>query len=528
MGQGRQGSGCKSKRVKMKSIEEKLAANQLDRLAKHWSGMKGKRIQPTDAIKLSAMVAKFGKDELEQLAAKDIPFLSMAAINNLMIKHNYNAAKIKGLMKEDTELLYDLYMFEDVDAGEYDYEGDMAKTQLVTISDAAEELHDMLEDDENMPEWCQNKITKAMDYLDSVRDYMLAKDTGEEPGNENPNESVKLDEVATPAMKKAGNELSAYAKKSGGIDKADFMKAANMLLSGKAGMPFIKFVNDQDTEVFEKIITVISKHMGRQTVEKMFKVRVREEVELDEKFEPKTAGMKITHKKPHPAGGHYVVLSKPGAGQHVIRHLNKGKVKTLGTVASLGLAKSYIDAKVKGKDPKDLIKKENYNEPMGQTKRIMSPLQKMRMDKEKKDRDRHGKLKPTAMATVKNKKEQVEATNPLQKRADANKKAIDTGFMKLSKSDYEKEKKRLSGEGAMKRIATTQSNKAERIGSGGSKGLNTFKKKPQNEKLEVSDGMGAWIDDFKQSDAPQFKGKNAKERRDMAIAAYLDAKKDSE
>ena len=174
----------------MKSIEEKLAANQLDRLAKHWSGMKGKRIQPTDAIKLSAMVAKFGKDELEQLAAKDIPFLSMAAINNLMIKHNYNAAKIKGLMKEDTELLYDLYMFEDADAGEYDYEGDMAKTQLVTISDAAEELHDMLEDDENMPEWCQNKITKAMDYLDSVRDYMLAKDTGEEPGDENPNESV--------------------------------------------------------------------------------------------------------------------------------------------------------------------------------------------------------------------------------------------------------------------------------------------------------------------------------------------------
>ena len=452
MGQGRQGSGCKSKRVKMKSIEEKLAANQLDRLAKHWSGMKGKRIQPTDAIKLSAMVAKFGKDELEQLAAKDIPFLSMAAINNLMIKHNYNAAKIKGLMKEDTELLYDLYMFEDVDAGEYDYEGDMAKTQLVTISDAAEELHDMLEDDENMPEWCQNKITKAMDYLDSVRDYMLAKDTGEEPGDENPNESVKLDEVATPAMKKAGNELSAYAKKSGGIDKADFMKAANMLLSGKAGMPFIKFVNDQDTEVFEKIITVMSKHMGRQTVEKMFKVRVREE--LEEKFEPKTAGMKITHKKPHPAGGHYVVLSKPGEGQHVIRHLNKGRVKTLGTVASLGLAKSYIDAKVKGKDPKDLIKKENYNEPMGQTKRIMSPLQKMRMDKEKKDRDRHGKLKPTAMATV--------------------------------------------------------------------------KKKSQNEKLEVSDGMGAWIDDFKQSDAPQFKGKNAKERRDMAIAAYLSAKKDSE
>lgn len=43
--------------------------------------------------------------------------------------------------------------------------------------------------------------------------------------------------------------------------------------------------------------------------------------------------------------------------------------------------------------------------------------------------------------------------------------------------------------------------------------------------LKVSDGMGAWIDDFKKSDAPQFKGKSEKERRDQAIAAYLAAKR---
>jgi hypothetical protein len=42
--------------------------------------------------------------------------------------------------------------------------------------------------------------------------------------------------------------------------------------------------------------------------------------------------------------------------------------------------------------------------------------------------------------------------------------------------------------------------------------------------LKVSDGMGAWIDDFKKSDAPQFKGKSDKERRDQAIAAYMSAK----
>lgn len=37
---------------------------------------------------------------------------------------------------------------------------------------------------------------------------------------------------------------------------------------------------------------------------------------------------------------------------------------------------------------------EAYNEPQGQAKRMMSPLQKMRMDKEKADRDADGKLKP--------------------------------------------------------------------------------------------------------------------------------------
>ena len=45
-----------------------------------------------------------------------------------------------------------------------------------------------------------------------------------------------------------------------------------------------------------------------------------------------------------------------------------------------------------------------------------------------------------------------------------------------------------------------------------------------SEELSVTDGVGAWIDDFKKSDAPQFKGKSDKERRDMALAAYLSAK----
>ena len=62
-----------------------------------------------------------------------------------------------------------------VNYGEYDREGDMAKDDLRTINGAAQELYDILSSDENLPEWVQSKITKAVDYIDTARDYMKAQ-----------------------------------------------------------------------------------------------------------------------------------------------------------------------------------------------------------------------------------------------------------------------------------------------------------------------------------------------------------------
>jgi len=61
------------------------------------------------------------------------------------------------------------------DAREYDYEGDMAKSQLRSIIANAQRAHDMLEDDTNMAEWVQSKITLAADYISTVADYMQAE-----------------------------------------------------------------------------------------------------------------------------------------------------------------------------------------------------------------------------------------------------------------------------------------------------------------------------------------------------------------
>lgn len=81
-------------------------------------------------------------------------------------------------MKSFSEL-WDLKEDDDKDPNEYDQEGEMAKTQLQTIMRNAQDLMNLLEDDDNLPEWVQNKITKASDYLDSATDYMKSNEGSE-------------------------------------------------------------------------------------------------------------------------------------------------------------------------------------------------------------------------------------------------------------------------------------------------------------------------------------------------------------
>ena len=56
------------------------------------------------------------------------------------------------------------------------------------------------------------------------------------------------------------------------------------------------------------------------------------------------------------------------------------------------------------------------------------------------------------------------------------------------------------------------------------KGIDIIKQ--LKEKLGKSADAGDYIDDFKKSDAPQFKGKSDKKKEKMAIAAYLDSKEE--
>jgi len=114
---------------------------------------------------------------------------------------------------------------------EYDYEGDMARGQLQSIISNAQRVHDMLEDNDNLAEWVQSKITLAEDYISTVANYMMSE----------VDEEVQIDELSSELLgrykKSAGAQASA-ADKSG-----DYAKA-NKRFSGIMKATKKQFAND--------------------------------------------------------------------------------------------------------------------------------------------------------------------------------------------------------------------------------------------------------------------------------------------
>jgi hypothetical protein len=139
---------------------------------------------------------------------------------------------------------------EGVDHGEYDREGDMAKEQMHTIMSAAKELHSILSDEENLPEWVQKKITLAKEYIDTARDYMLSQhaERAEEPVAEKAPPGAKAERMVKGIKKSLSKDghLSgkdkaiAYAttwkaKKAGKVEEEGVEKHSTSALKAAAG-----------------------------------------------------------------------------------------------------------------------------------------------------------------------------------------------------------------------------------------------------------------------------------------------------
>ena len=100
---------------------------------------------------------------------------------------------------------------------EYDDESGMAKSGLQTMSRAVSGLMDTIQEGDNLPEWAQQKLSLAEDYLTTVWDYLLSqKEQGVAEGKADPTGSWVVYNGSKVKLFKTHSGAKAYAEKNGG------------------------------------------------------------------------------------------------------------------------------------------------------------------------------------------------------------------------------------------------------------------------------------------------------------------------
>jgi len=100
---------------------------------------------------------------------------------------------------ESTEIVAPIedmnYSVDNKDSEEDDTNADMAMSDLRSIARNAQELHDMLTEDDTIPAWMAAKITLAADYINAAAEYMKSEESEiEEP--EEISDEINLDTMA--------------------------------------------------------------------------------------------------------------------------------------------------------------------------------------------------------------------------------------------------------------------------------------------------------------------------------------------
>ena len=108
------------------------------------------------------------------------------------------------------------------DSREYGYEGEMVMSQLKGIMNHAEQMHNMLKPDTDLPEWVQSKVTLAYDYMQTAADYMATEMS----------EEVNVDKYADSLIKRDKQNLSkrhvVHAARVAGVDHKKLLTAVQM------------------------------------------------------------------------------------------------------------------------------------------------------------------------------------------------------------------------------------------------------------------------------------------------------------
>ena len=154
--------------------QREVSLDRLTKAIKHGSGTSNvKKAMGADKLKkdLEDMKAKLAT-EADQFGRLGITSPTMKHIDKKLDKVTKRTQTVMNKRPRST--------MEEKDPEEYDKEGEMMKSQLRQICSANEKLMSMVKDDDNLPEWVQSKVTKATDYIRSVRDYLESEKMDDE------------------------------------------------------------------------------------------------------------------------------------------------------------------------------------------------------------------------------------------------------------------------------------------------------------------------------------------------------------
>jgi len=169
--------------------------------------------------------------------------------------------------------------------GEYDDEAGMAQSNLRTMARAVNGLIDTIKDNDNLPEWAQEKLAKAEMMTTSVWDYLLSqKEQGMDPKVPGISEGAqRVDSLVTDALKimrgsSMNDAVQALKTVLGEREYNDrrghynFYVRQIMDMSGQKGVAEAKKPSPKLTPVEMKKTEAVSEEINKEAYERLQKV----------------------------------------------------------------------------------------------------------------------------------------------------------------------------------------------------------------------------------------------------------------
>ena len=200
---------------------------------------------------------KGGQKRLPDMLQKAIVDKVVGKIKEIVVTDNADEAEEITKTGQEVKLVTKGSIKEGMHA---DYEGKMAKAQLISIVKNAKDLFDSMDDNTQLKAWIQSKLSKAEDYISSVRTYLDSESLTTTTPLIHNSEPVRDDEGA--------------ALNIGDVVKAADGKIYQVIFSYSEGKPFLtpfdlkrrKPVNLRERHYFDNVSEEMNKTLKMSKV----------------------------------------------------------------------------------------------------------------------------------------------------------------------------------------------------------------------------------------------------------------------